>query len=218
VVDVHRNPNAGALLHRDITRLCEYFARQGVERDADAIFGHLWRRYLRRNPEEVLADLSRAPGWNYGSGLYLIPLRQGFACANTTTDTLQGGGEHPPGRSEGGYAVRLTRLPAHTTRKSARRRRRRADRSTVTAAVSRWAGRAPYPRRCWRTGYPPATARRASGTGGRAAAPRPACASPLARSSSRQAGSPARRARRRAALRPRPTHPRRSPRQAAAQA
>ncbi|HOA22956.1 MAG: RIO1 family regulatory kinase/ATPase [Aggregatilineales bacterium] len=66
VVDVHRNPNAGALLHRDITRLCEYFARQGVERDADAIFGHLWRRYLRRNPEEVLADLSRAPGWSEG--------------------------------------------------------------------------------------------------------------------------------------------------------
>jgi RIO kinase 1 len=63
VVDSHGNRNAPVILARDILRICEYFKKQGVERDAREISRDLWRRYLRvpgnilRADESQLADL-----------------------------------------------------------------------------------------------------------------------------------------------------------------
>jgi RIO kinase 1 len=45
VVSLQANSSAAAILHRDITRVCEYFARQGVACDPDAITNDLWLRY-----------------------------------------------------------------------------------------------------------------------------------------------------------------------------
>jgi len=45
VIDLHANPNAYAVLRRDIQRTCEYFARQGVPCDAEAVLGELWYLY-----------------------------------------------------------------------------------------------------------------------------------------------------------------------------
>jgi RIO kinase 1 len=45
VVDVQHNRNAEALLQRDLRRLCEYFARQGVARDPIALAQRLWSAY-----------------------------------------------------------------------------------------------------------------------------------------------------------------------------
>lgn len=45
VADIAANPNAYALLERDITRVCEYFARQEVESDPAVLMDDLWRRY-----------------------------------------------------------------------------------------------------------------------------------------------------------------------------
>lgn len=59
IVDIRSNASAAFILHRDLTRICEYFAAQGVACSADALFERLWRRYGRRDPKEVLADLSR---------------------------------------------------------------------------------------------------------------------------------------------------------------
>jgi RIO kinase 1 len=41
------NPHAKFLLHRDITRVCQYFAAQGVDCDADDIYERTVRDYLR---------------------------------------------------------------------------------------------------------------------------------------------------------------------------
>jgi RIO kinase 1 len=46
-VDPRYNPAVGDLLARDITRVCQYFARFGVEANAPALAGDLWLRYLR---------------------------------------------------------------------------------------------------------------------------------------------------------------------------
>lgn len=46
-VDPRFNPHATALLERDVTNLCTYFARQGVTADPKAITRDLWRRFLR---------------------------------------------------------------------------------------------------------------------------------------------------------------------------
>lgn len=59
VVDSKGNPDAYEILERDITRVCEYFAGQGVRCDAQQVFQTLWRRYLEPDPELVAADLSR---------------------------------------------------------------------------------------------------------------------------------------------------------------
>jgi RIO kinase 1 len=45
VADVRTNSNADAILRRDITRVCEYFSRQGVPSDPAAIMRDLWDRY-----------------------------------------------------------------------------------------------------------------------------------------------------------------------------
>jgi len=63
VVDPHGNRNAPAILARDILRVCEYFASQGVDCDAQSIYRDLWQRYLhvpghiQRADESRLADI-----------------------------------------------------------------------------------------------------------------------------------------------------------------
>jgi RIO kinase 1 len=46
-VDPRYSPAVGDLLARDIARVCQYFARCGVEADAAALASDLWLRYLR---------------------------------------------------------------------------------------------------------------------------------------------------------------------------
>ncbi len=46
-IDPRVNPNAHALLKRDVGNVCRYFTRQGVAADADAIGEGLWRRFMR---------------------------------------------------------------------------------------------------------------------------------------------------------------------------
>lgn len=45
VTNLHANDNARFFLRRDIERTCEYFARQGVPCDAEAVMGELWYLY-----------------------------------------------------------------------------------------------------------------------------------------------------------------------------
>lgn len=45
VVDVRSNPDAYVILQRDITRICEYFARQGLRRDPLALVEEFWDQY-----------------------------------------------------------------------------------------------------------------------------------------------------------------------------
>jgi RIO kinase 1 len=56
VVDSQRNTQAYAILQRDVTRVCEYFARQGVPADANAVLRRLWQRYMRPIAERRAAD------------------------------------------------------------------------------------------------------------------------------------------------------------------
>jgi RIO kinase 1 len=60
VVDLHANPRARYILERDVQRMCDYFAAQGVACDARALATGLWRRYVEApHPEDVAADRSR---------------------------------------------------------------------------------------------------------------------------------------------------------------
>jgi RIO kinase 1 len=52
VVNIHSNPDAYAILQRDIRRVCEYFIRQGATVDPYAILDDLWRRYAGPTPLE----------------------------------------------------------------------------------------------------------------------------------------------------------------------
>ena len=47
VVDARVNPHALELLQRDVTRVCEYFARFGVESDPVQLTLDLWQPYMR---------------------------------------------------------------------------------------------------------------------------------------------------------------------------
>jgi RIO kinase 1 len=49
-VDALRHPEAFELLTRDLDRLCRYFARQGVERNAQVLAWNLWERHLGVQP------------------------------------------------------------------------------------------------------------------------------------------------------------------------
>ena len=51
ITDIHTNRQAAFILQRDITRVCEYFARHGVRCDPAAIMEDLWLRY-----GEVVSD------------------------------------------------------------------------------------------------------------------------------------------------------------------
>lgn len=45
VMNLFANRNAYAILRRDVQRVCEYFSRQGVRCDTDAVMGELWYLY-----------------------------------------------------------------------------------------------------------------------------------------------------------------------------
>lgn len=62
VVNSHNNGRARAILERDVTRMCDYFAEQGVERDPEAITHRLWKRYVAKTPRDQKADESRLTG------------------------------------------------------------------------------------------------------------------------------------------------------------
>lgn len=53
------NPDAYAILQRDLTRVCEYFARYGLVTDPIRLTADLWQRYAAVDPEVQQADLSR---------------------------------------------------------------------------------------------------------------------------------------------------------------
>lgn len=55
VTGTEGNSNASTILHRDITRVCEYFAAQGVRSDPDALTSALWARYGVE--AEMVADM-----------------------------------------------------------------------------------------------------------------------------------------------------------------
>jgi RIO kinase 1 len=46
VTDSRGNPNARRIFERDVARVCEYFARQGVACDPAALAADLWERYV----------------------------------------------------------------------------------------------------------------------------------------------------------------------------
>ena len=52
------NRSAYAILQRDIARVCEYFAGQGLRRDATGIASDLWQRYGAPDPDDQAADES----------------------------------------------------------------------------------------------------------------------------------------------------------------
>jgi len=58
VVNGQANPKAHFILQRDIQRVCEYFARQGVQVDPTAIMDDLWLRYFALDPQDQAADES----------------------------------------------------------------------------------------------------------------------------------------------------------------
>jgi RIO kinase 1 len=45
------NHNAYTILERDIARVCEYFAQQGVQSEPGAITDDLWHRYVM--PDDI---------------------------------------------------------------------------------------------------------------------------------------------------------------------
>ncbi len=51
VSDPHANQSARFLLGRDIARVCDYFARQGVRRDPGALLRDLWSRHVEAGAE-----------------------------------------------------------------------------------------------------------------------------------------------------------------------
>jgi RIO kinase 1 len=50
VTDLHANDNAYFILRRDVQRVCEYFARQGVDCDAAAVMDERWYLYGYDHP------------------------------------------------------------------------------------------------------------------------------------------------------------------------
>lgn len=58
VIDSRTNPSAFAVLQRDITRVCEYFASQGVDADADVIADRLWKHFMTGSTLNQMADAS----------------------------------------------------------------------------------------------------------------------------------------------------------------
>ncbi len=59
VVNVANNAHAYTILERDITRVCQYFAIQGVQSKPTQIAKELWTRHQRTNPQDRVADFSR---------------------------------------------------------------------------------------------------------------------------------------------------------------
>jgi RIO kinase 1 len=60
VVALKGNRQAAAMLRRDIERVCDYFAGQGANCDAAAIFEQLWARYSPFSQRDIEAEMSRS--------------------------------------------------------------------------------------------------------------------------------------------------------------
>jgi RIO kinase 1 len=56
VTNSQTNINAYAILQRDVTRVCEYFARQGVRHDPINLTHNLWEEYVKIRPEDWLIE------------------------------------------------------------------------------------------------------------------------------------------------------------------
>jgi len=52
------NRRAWAIFARDVQRVCDYFAQQGVRCSAEEIASDLWGRYAAQSPEDAAADAS----------------------------------------------------------------------------------------------------------------------------------------------------------------
>lgn len=50
------NHSAYRIFQRDVQRVCDYFAMQGAERDANAITRRLWDQYVRLAPDRTVQD------------------------------------------------------------------------------------------------------------------------------------------------------------------
>jgi RIO kinase 1 len=59
VVDPQSNSNAYAIFKRDVTRICEYFQKAGVNADPVPLADSLWSRYYSIDPQDRAADESR---------------------------------------------------------------------------------------------------------------------------------------------------------------
>jgi RIO kinase 1 len=59
VVDVHSNRQSRAILERDVRRVCEYFAAQGIDRRPEGVTAYLWNRHVAVRERDDLADISR---------------------------------------------------------------------------------------------------------------------------------------------------------------
>ncbi|MEZ4727977.1 MAG: RIO1 family regulatory kinase/ATPase [Caldilineaceae bacterium] len=59
VVNVANNSAAYEILARDVVRVCQYFAGQGVQSQPEQIVDLLWSRYQRTDAKDRLADFSR---------------------------------------------------------------------------------------------------------------------------------------------------------------
>ncbi len=55
-VTYETNTNAYAIFERDVTRICEYFASQGVERDPQRLAEQLWQQHVENDAASVLAE------------------------------------------------------------------------------------------------------------------------------------------------------------------
>ncbi len=60
VVPVTANKQAYSLLERDVTRVCQYWRKQGWSSDPEALTRKLWGTYSPVRHEDILADLSAA--------------------------------------------------------------------------------------------------------------------------------------------------------------
>ena len=59
VINLRTNQKARFILRRDIQRICEYFAQQGVENDPEEIMDDLWHRHVATlHPDDRKADWS----------------------------------------------------------------------------------------------------------------------------------------------------------------
>ena len=67
-VDPRRNPDASDLFIRDVERLCQYFARYQIDRDAHGLATELWSRYQRSNTLDASAILAFPDGLSEGIG------------------------------------------------------------------------------------------------------------------------------------------------------
>ena len=56
------NPEAYAILQRDVTRICDYFQRYGIRHNPVTLSRALWRRYTDNDPMKRKADESRWEG------------------------------------------------------------------------------------------------------------------------------------------------------------